>query len=207
MQGIVETARGLLHGRNLMARVARAAVWLAGAAGADRLARFARTIILVRLLAREDFGLMASAVAVSTAFEAFSEVGVRQCVIQHRDGAQNAFLNAAWWFSAVRGAALFGAGWLAAPWISSWMKSPDSLLILRIVLLSLLFNGVVSPRVHVLEKRLDFRKWVLLRQGPSLLGIVLTVVLAVFYRTAVVLAAGLVAESALRVRTAGSTSR
>lgn len=78
-----------LRGSNLKARSARGALTLATGTGFERVLRLVRNMILARVLAPNEFGLMAIVIAASTAFEAFAEVGVRLSVIQNKMGANN----------------------------------------------------------------------------------------------------------------------
>jgi len=187
-----------LKEKSLKARVARGGLWLGAGTVVDQGARFLRTVILARLLAREDFGLMAMALAASTALEAFTDVGIRQCVIQHKDGGERQFLNAAWLFSAVRGTVLFAIAQIVTVAVCRWMGRADLVTVIRIVSLSILFNALVSPRVYVLEKEMSFKQWTFLNQGTGLVGVGLTVVLAFFRPNAEALAIGFAAESALK---------
>jgi len=62
----------------------------------------------------------------------------------------------------------------------------------------MIFNGLTSPRVYVLEKKLQFGKYVLLTQGSGLLSTLLTIGLAFYLRNVWALVIGLVAEAAVR---------
>lgn len=69
----------------------------------ERLVRLGRNMILARLIAPDQFGLMAIVLAVIGLFEALTEVGVAQAVIQNKKGDTPEFLNLAWWFGVARG--------------------------------------------------------------------------------------------------------
>ena len=69
----------------------------------ERLARLGRNMLLARIIAPDQFGLMAIVLAVLALFEALTEVGVAQAVIQNERGTTPEFLNVAWWFGIARG--------------------------------------------------------------------------------------------------------
>src|SRR4030042_3650986 len=97
----------------------------------ERGLRFVRYVILTRILAPDQFGLMAIVMVAASAFDALTEVGIKQSVIQNKRGADPEYLNVAWWFQAVRGLGLFSVAFLAAPWISSFYERPELSRLLR----------------------------------------------------------------------------
>jgi O-antigen/teichoic acid export membrane protein len=156
-------------------------------------------MILARLLAPDDFGLMAVIIAVLWAFEAFAEVGVRQSIIQNKRGSNPEYLNVAWWFQAIRGLGLFAAGYFSAPWLCAFYTKPELLLPMRVAFTAILFSGLISPRVHLLEKTIRFGKWVFLYQGSGVFGTAVSLCLALFFvRNVWALVIGWVSESICR---------
>ncbi|MBN1816828.1 MAG: lipopolysaccharide biosynthesis protein [Sedimentisphaerales bacterium] len=155
-------------------------------------------MILARLLAPGHFGLMALVLAASQLFEALTEVGIRQAVVQNKNSENHTFQNAAWWFSAVRGLFLYGLGWLAAPWLAQFYKEPALTPLLQVAFLVLVFNGMTSPGLFILEKKLRFGKVVLATQGAGLVGTIISLVLAMYYPNVWSLVVGFVAEAFLR---------
>jgi len=182
--------------QGLWARCVRGVAVLASGSVAERGARLLRNIVLTRLLAPEQFGLMALVLAANHLFEAMTEVGVRQAVVQNKRGASVEYLNVAWWFSAIRGLGLCLLGWMAAPWLAAFYEEPGLTQMLRVAFLSMLFNGLTSPGLFVLEKQLRFGWVVLITQGAGLLGTILSLILAVYYPNVWSLVIGFVAEAA-----------
>lgn len=188
-----------LRGNSLKARSTRGVMTLGIGTVAERGLRFVRNMILARLLAPEQFGLMAIVMAASMFLEAFNDVGVKQSVIHNKKGDKAEYLNVAWWFQAVRGLGLFAVAYISAPWISHFYKSAELLPLMRFAFVAILFNGLISPRVHVLEKKIRFGKWVFLFQGSGLLGTLMSLGLAFFVmRNVWALVIGFVAEAMLR---------
>jgi O-antigen/teichoic acid export membrane protein len=154
-------------------------------------------MILARILAPDQLGMMALIMGFTVAFEALTEVGVKQSIIQNKQGARADYLNVAWWFQVIRALGLFGIAILMAPWISSFYENPELLSLLRVAFLAIALRGFVSPRAHVLEKEYKFGWAILLDQGSAVLGAVLTVSLAFVMRNVWALVVGFVAETAL----------
>jgi len=186
-----------VRGKHLKARAARGGMVLAVAAFIERLTRLVRNMVLARLLAPEDFGLMAIVIAVSAGLQTFTDVGVQQSVIQNKAGANAEYLNVAWWFQAVRGLGLFVIALLGAPAICTFYDKPELLGILRISFMAVLFSGLTSPCLFVLEKEFRFLKVVFCVHGSVVLGDLLTISLALYMENVWVLVIGYVGQSVL----------
>jgi lipopolysaccharide exporter len=159
----------------LSGRPARGGVWLAVGSSVEQLLRFGRNIILARILAPEYFGVMAIVLAVSSFFDSFTQIGIREAVIQNQRGARDTFLYGAWWFSAGRGALLYCSGFLAAPLIAGFYGDADLSALLRVAFLSLFFRGLMSSKAYVAVKDLAFKKWILIEQAGGVLGVLVSI--------------------------------
>lgn len=141
----------------------------------DNALRFGRNAILARLLMPESFGIMAMVIAVVAAAEAFTEVGLKQSVIQNKKGEDEEFLNAVFWISSLRGLGLYVIAALLSPLICDFFRKPEAVNILRVGFLVLIFTGCQNPRVYVLEKQLRFKRWVILMQTAGIAGVIVSV--------------------------------
>jgi O-antigen/teichoic acid export membrane protein len=155
-------------------------------------------MILARILAQADFGLMALVLTASVLLEALSDVGIRQSIIQNKRGFEPEYLNTAWWLQTVRGAVIYVIAFLAAPAISSFYGQPELTLFLRVAISAVVFNGLMSPGTHALEKQLQYGRWVLIIQGSAAFGAVFTIIIAIWIRNAWALVIGFTLEAALR---------
>ena len=186
-----------LRGTDIKAKSARAVMALGIGTFAGRSMRFIRSMILARILAPDQIGIMAIIMGFSMAFEALTEVGVKQSIIQNKQGANTRYLNVAWWMQAVRALCLSGIAFLSAPWISSFYDNPELLQLMRVAVIAIALRGFVSPRAHVLEKEYKFGRAVFLVQGSAILGAIISVGLAFVIRNAWALVIGFVMEMAI----------
>jgi len=198
---VLPRVRQLLSADNLKARAARGGIALAIGAFVERSARLLRNIILARILAPDQFGLMALVLASSAFFDAMTEIGLRQSVVQSKRGDSHAFLNVVWWFNAIRGVALYLIASMTAPWIGMLYQEPLLPPLLRIAFLTAILDGLVSPGLFVLEKNLKFATSVAICQGSGLVGTLITLVLVPFCQNVWALVIGFAAESAIRCTT------
>ncbi len=164
-------------------KFARGGIILSGGTAFEIGFRFLRTVILTRILAPEFFGQMATIISAVAVSRAFTEVGIRQAIIQNKKGDTESFLNAAWWFSLVRGIVLFTIALLASPYISAFFKSPELSLPMGLAFTTLFFDSIISPRLHVLEKRFHFFKWIIIMQGPAIINAIIAVTLSLVMKS------------------------
>lgn len=195
----IRNISGKVRGNSLKAKAARGSLVLATGTFAERGMRLVRNMILARLLAPEDFGLMAIVMAILVVLESFTDIGVRQSIIHNKSGDESEYLNIAWWVQFVRGLGLFIiAVLLVIPLICRFYGKPELLDLLRVSLLVVIFNGLTSPRLYLLDKEFRFVKAMILVQGSSLLGTLAAIILAFYMRNVWVLVIGRVAQSGIQ---------
>lgn len=198
LQGVSARVARLRSSERLLARCARGGTALAVGTVVERAMRLVRNMVLARLLAPDQFGLMAIIIAASGLLEVLTEAGIRQSIVQHKEGDTEPFLNVAWWFSSVRACALYAMGFLLAPWIASFYQEEQLPWLLRVSFLTMLFNGLTSPRLYVMEKHLRFGQYVWLWQGSGLLATAVSLLAGVYFRDVWALVLGLLTEPAAR---------
>src|SRR6202040_448410 len=70
--------------------------------------------------------------------------------------------------------------------------------LLRVALLSTLFEGAMSPRSILPQKEMKFGRWMAISNGGAICGVILTVVLSFVLRDVWALAIGSCSENAFR---------
>ena len=188
----------LLHGTTWKARIARGGIWLGAGSATENGLRFLRGMILARLLAPHAFGLVALVILVTGATEAFTQIGVKEAVVQSPRGSDRTYLNGAWWLSFLRGIGLYFIALFVSPYVSRFYDEPQLVPMLSVALLSIIFTGSMSTQAFVSLKEMKYAKWVGITNGGAVCGIVVTVVLAFLIPNAWALVIGYTAESAAR---------
>jgi lipopolysaccharide exporter len=194
----LNTARSTHDPESLLGKIGRGGGLLGLGSIVDQAGRFLRNIILARLLAPEAFGLMATIMASIAAIEAVAEVGFRQSVIQNKKGADEEFLNVIWWLSLGRSFLLYAIAFSSAAYLAGYYGRQDSADALRFGFLLILLNGTMNPKVYVLEKEFHFKRWVVLMQGSSILGIIVCIGLTFHMRNVWALIMGFLTEALAR---------
>lgn len=188
----------------LPGRVGSALTWRAVQLGAEQGLSILRFVILARLLAPADFGLLAIATVVLDLLLALTNVGLEPALVQLRD-RQRRHYDAAWTVAALRGAAISAAIFVGADLIAQLYQEPRATPLLQLLAIRPLLSGLASPRLADLERELDFRALAMLIVVASVLQTVLAVALAPVigvYAIAVGMLAATLAHTALSYRAA-----
>jgi O-antigen/teichoic acid export membrane protein len=187
------TIKSIFQGDSLKARCARSGIALGIGAFVAKLLGFGSKVVLARLLIPQEIGLMVLTLSMTALFEVLTEVGIKQSVIQHKNGANSEYLNMAWWLQSLRAIGLYAVAFILAPWLCEfYFRSRAEVLtrysmeelttLVRVAFLSILFNGFISPSSHVLEKEFRFARAVVITQGGFVLGAIITIILAFLVR-------------------------
>jgi O-antigen/teichoic acid export membrane protein len=155
-------------------------------------------MILTRLLAPSAFGAMAIVMSSSAIVGTLTEVGLRAAVIQNPRGGEKAYLNAGWWMGMGRAILIYVIIFAMGPWIARFYGNAELSALLRVALLSTLFDGAMSPGSILPQKEMKFGRWTAITNGGAICGVVLTVVLSFFLRDVWALAIGASSENAFR---------
>jgi O-antigen/teichoic acid export membrane protein len=181
--------------RPLARRVGSAMTWRAAQLGADQGISLLRFVILARLLAPEDFGLLAIATVVLELLMTVTNFGIVPALVQRPDPDADTY-HAAWTVNLLRGLAVAAVIVLAAPLIAAGFGEPAATNVLRLLALRPLLSGLQSIRVADLERALDFRALGLLSVpatvAHTVVAIALAPLLGVYALIAGMLAAALV---------------
>lgn len=188
----------LRNGNGWHARIARGTIWLGTGSATENGLRFVRGMILARLLAPQAFGLVALVTLVTGAADAFTQIGVKEAVIQSPHGCDKTYLNAAWWLSFLRGIALYAVALVLSPLLASFYGQPSMVPMLSVALLATVFTGSISTRAYASLREMNYAKWVTINNGGATCGIIVTVVLALFIPSPWALVIGITTESAAR---------
>jgi lipopolysaccharide exporter len=196
--GLRGAANRVFLGEGLRAKAARGGAWLGSGSFAEQISRFARNMLLARLLAPNAFGTMAIVLSSQALISSFTDVGVWPAVIQNPRGGEERYLNAAWWFGMCRALFIYALIFSVAPWISGFYSNADLSKLLRVALISIVLDGMLSPRAKLAQKEMKFSRWALITNGGAICGVILTIVLSFVLRDVWALAIGYCAENAFR---------
>ncbi len=178
------------HGDGLKAKAIRGAGWTIGGYGAQQVLRMGSSIVLTRLLFPEAYGIMAIANVYMIGLQMFSDVGLRQSVIQNPRGKDPDFLNTVWTMQIVRGFVLWLISCAIAYPVSKFYGEPILFPVLCVLGFSAAVRGFQTTVYATANRDLRLGKITILELVTQGIGIVVTVVWAMFHSSVWALAGG-----------------
>ena len=135
---------------------AAGSLWLAGQQWVARLSGLATIAILTRLIAPEDFGVVAAASTMTPFVLLLADPGLSTYVVQVKQLEQR-LLSTAFWFSVSMAIALTGILAVFAPVIASAFDLPEAAPVLRGLSVSVGFIVLCSVPAAILRRRMQFK--------------------------------------------------
>src|SRR4051812_41897488 len=90
----------------LKRRIFTAGGWTVAGYALSQTSRFGSHLFMTRLLVPEMFGVMTIAIMVMVGLAMFSDLGLKQNIVQSKRGDEATYLDTAWIFQIMRGLAL-----------------------------------------------------------------------------------------------------
>lgn len=171
-----------VNGPSLAARVARSAGWIIGGRFVMGMFGFLNTIIVARLLAPEDFGIVAIGLTAMQILTNLSDIGVSQAVIRFRD-ANRDDLDTLFTLSAIRGALIALFLCITAPVAAQFYHDQRVFWVFVGVSLYPLLTGLINPRFYEFERLLDYSKEFVAAVINKLAGVIVSIAIAVTFRS------------------------
>jgi O-antigen/teichoic acid export membrane protein len=163
--------------KDLARRAGGALIWRGLAEGAEKIIFLARLFILARLLAPEDFGLLAVGMVALTLTLRLTDFGVVASLIQAPETGKR-HLDTAWTINVLRGVGIAAILVVAAPWIADAFAEPRATDIIRALALTAFLQAAASIQVAKLNRELRFRGLAAIRLSSAIVNTTVAIVLA-----------------------------
>lgn len=161
----------------LKAQVISALRWTVGARFSAQLFTWAITIIVIRLLSPGDYGLMAMAMAVIALLNLLNEMGMGAAVIQRRD-LPDELLKKIFSLIFYVNLALYGLLYVLADPVADFFREERLGAVIRILGVQFIFMGFSLIPQSLLEREMDFKRRSVLEFMTTILGSIITLILA-----------------------------
>ncbi len=186
------------NGDSILEKTARGAGWVVAWRMMTRTLGLLSTLVLVRLLAPADFGLIALASSFSVSIEAFSWIGIEEGVIRHKSPTP-ALMDTAFTLSVLRGAVVFLIVAAVAMPAARFFGEPRLAAVLVALGLTVLIENLINVGTIEFRRDFEFRREFQLYLLPRVLSIGVAIAAAVVLRTYWALIAGIVSNQVFRV--------
>ena len=194
---------------SLARRAAVSSLWRLGGGGFEQAMRLAGNLVLTRLLAPEDFGLMAMAMSLQSGLMMATDIGLNQSVIRSERGEDPRFLRTAWTIKVIRHAqlsllflGLAGLVYVLAQRFDlgdTVYADPMLPWVMAALALPLALKGLVSMNLALNERRMRMASFVLLNAGSQVVTLAAIIVFALIEPSVWALVWGGVIGSVIRV--------
>jgi lipopolysaccharide exporter len=134
--------------------------------------QLAHMVIMARLLAPEDFGLVALAAAFLRFGTYFAQIGVGQALMQRLTLSERE-IRTAFTSSVLLGVLLAGVFFAAAPLAEAVAHAPEVVPVIKVLALSMIIAGLGITALSLLKRDLRFRGLAVLEVGSYVVGYVL----------------------------------
>src|SRR3989344_44337 len=180
--------------KHLMQKSFEGAFWLGLLKGVIKIFSLLKIVVAIRILTPQEIGAFGMIMLPYGLAEVATESGINQALVQTTKDTKR-YLSSAWIAFIGRGWLISAVLWLIAPWVSDFFNAglTDGL---RLVALTPLIKGFVSPAVVLFRKNLEFKKeflWQALASVAESLG---TITLLLLLRSFVALPLGVVSGGA-----------
>ncbi len=152
------------------------------------------TLVLARLLAPEDFGLVTAALTVVAMLDAALDLGVGAAVVAEQERGVSNRVRAAFTLNLGLSAVIAGGGAAASPLIARLFNSPDDAWLFGLIFLYPFLRGAGQVNDAVLKRDLRFRRRTAVDGTRALVRVAVSVPLALTVGGALSIAAGIVAS-------------
>lgn len=184
-------------GGSLSQRTVRGGFWVFSLRIVQQIFGLARLVILARILAPHDFGLMGIALLTMSTLETFSQTGFQAALIQKKEDIKS-YLDSAWTVLILRGFILFAILCLIAPYVAIFFDAPEAKPIIRVIGLAVLFQAFTNIGVIYFHKELEFNKQFVYQLSGTLADFIVAITATLILRNVWALVFGLLAGSFVR---------
>ena len=184
-------------GETLSQRVVRGGFWVFSFRIVQKLFNLARLVILARILAPHDFGLMGIALLTMATLETFSQTGFQAALIQKKEDIKS-YLDSAWTVLILRGFVLFVIFYSVAPYAAMFFNAPEAKPVIQVIGFSFFLGAFTNIGVIYFQKELEFNKEFIYQFAGTLADFIVAVSAVLILRNVWALVFGLLAGNAAR---------
>ena len=162
---------------NLTHHASKAVFWSMGGNIGVSAISFIGTMIIARILAPEEFGIIGMAMLFTELIAIFGNLGMTGALIQLKETDEE-FKSTAFWTNMICAAALFIVSLLTAPLAAKFFNQPDVQPVLMVLASMYIFSALAITHASLLYKELRFKEMAVIEIISSLVRIFLIVLLA-----------------------------
>lgn len=177
---------------NVTGRLTKGSLWISASRSLTNALQFLSTIVLARILVPEDFGLVALATTMLAILSSLTNISMTAALVHHKNPTVD-HLNTAWTLSLARGLCLAAVFCLLAHPAADFYSEPRLADVMYALAIGVFLTGLPNPRRVMLQKSLVFWQDFVLDVSQKLIGVVVSITIALVYQTYWALVIGTIA--------------
>ncbi len=181
-----ETIKNLKEEPDLYKRSIKGGYWVFAIRFATQILGFVKSIFIVNYFLLNDLGIISAAIMMMEILSTFTQTGFETALIQKKEDIRD-YLDTAWTAGVIKGIALFGVLYFAAPLLASFgipaEKAPLAIWVFRAMGVCFLMSGFRNIGAVYFSKNMDFHKTFSLSVTSTLTDIVLSIGLVLVFRS------------------------
>jgi O-antigen/teichoic acid export membrane protein len=166
---------------SLKARILKGSIWISGARIAINLLSTLSMLVLARLLAPADFGLVAIATTLLAVVNAVTDIPLSEALIQQKNPTPRHF-DTAWTLSVGRALVVALAFAACSVPIARFYDDPRLVEVVLVLSLGIFLGGFINPRAIMLTRDLVFWQQFVLQVAAKVASIAIAIGVALAYR-------------------------
>jgi PST family polysaccharide transporter len=173
-------------------QLAKGVLWLSAAKLVINILSLSSTFVLARILIPEDFGLVAIAITMMEILAAFTELSLAASLIHHAKPTEQHY-HTAWTMNLIRATAIGTLFSLSAPFVASAYGDTRLETVMYWIGLSVFLSGLRNPKIVTLTRQMIFKQEFTVAVTERLVGVTVSITLAIVFRNYWALIAGMLA--------------
>lgn len=138
--------------------------------GSSQFIRLASSLLLTRLLLREDYGLSATVTVFVFGLVMLSDVGLQSSFVRSKNADKPRFANTTWTLQILRGCVLWIIACLLAKPFASYFEAPDLAHLIPVGSVSVMLHGFTATNLMRLRRDLKIRPIVLIDMASQIIS-------------------------------------
>ncbi len=163
--------------QSLAERTGSAILWRVFGLGAEKIIFLLRLLVLARLVAPNEFGLVAIGMTATAFMAGITDFGLVAALVQN-PSSKKSHLDTAWTISVLRGFGINIVLFIAAPYVASLFEEPGATNIIRALALATLVDAAASIEIARITRDLRFRALTTIRLSSVLMNTAVSIYLA-----------------------------
>jgi lipopolysaccharide exporter len=176
--------------------VRRGIIWSVAAFGASKALSLISLLVLARLLAPDEFGVVAAVAAYIALIELGSDIGMKPAIVYEQEQGVSARVQTAFTLNLITAAALTGLGVVLAPAAADFFGASDHADLFRLGALNLLLTGLGNVHDALLLRDMSFARRIRPQIARDVVRVAVSVGLALAGLGALALVVGFLAGTA-----------